>query len=333
MPSPLHEAIDQDALDTIRALLVQGMDVNTRWYSMTPLMIAAAKASNTIVQFLIDRGAAIDATARDGTTALMFASMHGYASTAQLLLNAGATVDLPDRKGWTALHHSAIFGLPSVLSVLLESGASIHAKTQRDETALDLALKGEHVQAVMILKAAGARFADTRAASSRRSKALRYKFERLIPLLYAVDQGDTANVQKLLDTGVDVDTRARNGFTLLMRAAQLGHADIVDMLLARGANINASAPGGWTALTEAASRGHLATVQLLLNRGANLLPSSERAWAALSLAALRGHRKVVEALLERAHEAQIKLDLANALMHATRSGHAEIIEVLKNAQI
>ena len=52
-------------------------------------------------------------------------------------------------------------------------------------------------------------------------------------------KGDAAAVKKLLDEGVDVNTKFRYDRTALSFAADRGHVDVVKVLLERGADINA----------------------------------------------------------------------------------------------
>lgn len=66
----------------------------------------------------------------------------------------------------------------------------------------------------------------------------------MTPLQSAAWSGNTIEVQRLLDQGVDVNARDADGKTALMRAAEAGHTDCIRLLLERGADINAlpSAP-------------------------------------------------------------------------------------------
>ena len=55
----------------------------------------------------------------------------------------------------------------------------------------------------------------------------------------AARKGDAAAVKKLLDEGVDVNTKFRYGTTALSFACDRGHLDVVKLLLDRGADVNA----------------------------------------------------------------------------------------------
>jgi len=60
----------------------------------------------------------------------------------------------------------------------------------------------------------------------------------------AVRRGDVASVNKLLDDGVNVDTKFRYDRTALSFAADRGHVEVVKTLLAHGANVNAKDKSG-----------------------------------------------------------------------------------------
>ena len=94
-------------------------------------------------------------------------------------------------------------------------------------------------------------------------------------LAEAARKGDAAVVKKLLDEGVDVNTKFRYGATALSYACDRGHLDVVKLLLDRGADVNVkdsfygATPLAW-AVRPAMGRKpqHPEIVRLLLQRGA-----------------------------------------------------------------
>lgn len=91
----------------------------------------------------------------------------------------------------------------------------------------------------------------------------------------AARRGDAAAVKKLLDEGVDVNTKFRYGVTVLSWAADRGHLEVVKLLLDRGADPNVrdsfynATPLTW-AVSPAQGRKpqHAEVVRLLLQHGA-----------------------------------------------------------------
>ncbi|MBI4478372.1 MAG: ankyrin repeat domain-containing protein [Acidobacteria bacterium] len=119
--------------------------------------------------------------------------------------------------------------------------------------------------AVVALLGTGATSAAQPASSSETAEALSE----------AARRGDAAAVKKLLDEGVDVNTKFRYGVTVLSYAADRGHDDVVKLLLDRGADPNVrdtfyrATPLTW-AVSPAMGRKpqHAEVVRLLLQHGA-----------------------------------------------------------------
>ena len=119
----------------------------------------------------------------------------------------------------------------------------------------------------------------------------------------AARKGDVAAVRKLLDEGVDVNTKFRYNRTALSFAADRGHVDVVKLLLERGADVNVkdtfySATALTWAIGPAMERkpAHTEVVALLLRHG-GIAPDDLS--AALDQAARQKLTDVV-AMLERA---------------------------------
>ena len=89
-----------------------------------------------------------------------------------------------------------------------------------------------------------------------------------LELIEAARNGQTEEVQALLEAGADVNAISdADGMALILAAAR-GHTEIVRMLLEAGADVNAKTSNGNTALLRAAARGHAGIVELLRKAGA-----------------------------------------------------------------
>ncbi len=94
--------------------------------------------------------------------------------------------------------------------------------------------------------------------------------------------GDVSGVEKLLDTGFDVDLRSEpGGWTILHAAALTGNADMLDLLLARGAEPApvATASEGETPLGVAFHFGHEEAADILVAYGGGDPLPEGREWA------------------------------------------------------
>ncbi|MBN1505865.1 MAG: ankyrin repeat domain-containing protein [Sedimentisphaerales bacterium] len=94
----------------------------------------------TIVEFLVDNGADVNATDMNGETALHHASRKGDLEVVSLLLQQGASVNATNHKGQTALHLVASGKNWEIVGQLLSSGANAHIRDRYDNTVLGNAL-------------------------------------------------------------------------------------------------------------------------------------------------------------------------------------------------
>jgi uncharacterized protein len=107
-----------------------------------PLGLAAFFGQPEVVRFLLERGADVNAVARNKqvrTTALQAAAASGDNESARILLEAGAEVNTAQPGGFTALHAAAANGNTELVELLLRHGADASARTDDGKTAADLA--------------------------------------------------------------------------------------------------------------------------------------------------------------------------------------------------
>jgi ankyrin repeat protein len=88
------------------------------------------------------------------------------------------------------------------------------------------------------------------------------------PLQVALLPGHFAAAQLLLERGADALVRQNDGFAPIHEAALLGRRDLVDLLLDNGADVNSRGNDGRNAVTEAQRGGHPALADYLRTRGA-----------------------------------------------------------------
>ena len=67
------------------------------------------------------------------------------------------------------------------------------------------------------------------------------------PLIKAAYSGDTAELERLLAGGADVDHQKANGATALIIASHKGHGAFVEKLLAKGAAVDVQTNDGFSA--------------------------------------------------------------------------------------
>lgn len=164
---------------------------------------AAGKGSAELVELLLRRGAAIEASDRWGTTALLQASSAGHAEVVACLLTAGANVHQRAYDGRTALSFSVRGGKPRVLSLLLDAGADLQSP-QPTFTPLAAACFEGTTEMVELLLERGA---------SPNALVDYMNYRGTTPLMFAAQKGVVAMVEALLRQGANKATRDRDGRT------------------------------------------------------------------------------------------------------------------------
>ena len=259
--------------DAVRALIADGVDVNTRYGDgTTALHWAAHRDDESLVRVLIGAGADVNATDDHGVAALSLACVNGSETVVRTLLDAGADANAARTSGETPLMSAARVGNVDVVRLLLAGGADPNAtEATLEQTALMLAVAENHTRVAGVLIEVGA----TVTARST---------NQFTPLLFAVQQGNIDATRLLLSAGADVNesapegiggnTNARTRFiadtdaAALLVAIDSLHEDMALFLLERGADPGHTGAGR-TALHAAVQHRMPAVVTALLARGAD----------------------------------------------------------------
>ncbi|AFM28062.1 ankyrin repeat-containing protein [Desulfomonile tiedjei DSM 6799] len=180
-------------------------------------------------------------------------------------------------------------------------------------------------------------------------------------LTHAAMNGRVEQVKKLLDKGVDVNSRSNSGETPLMAAAWGGHVAVAKLLLEKGADVNAETGNGRNALVKAMEnawmrgREQIAMAKLLIEHGAkptnlavaafvgdleaiqhftaNGLNTDEKGTlnkpAPLTAAAMGGQMEAITLLLDKGVHKDAKNEQGQtSLMAAAAAGHADVVKLL-----
>eukprot|EP00434_Breviolum_minutum_P015714 symbB.v1.2.013846.t1/scaffold988.1/size146321/3 len=183
--TPLHQAAYNGHVETAEFLLSKGAAVDAkRIDGDTPLHLAAWNGHVEAAEFLLSKGAAVDATKNNGNTPLHMATCNGHVKAAELLLSKGATVDANANDGKTPLHMATYNGHVKAAELLLSKGAAVDAKNDNGKTPLHAASLNGQVAAAELLLSKGA-------AVDAKSK------DGKTPLDLAREEGKTKMVQFL----------------------------------------------------------------------------------------------------------------------------------------
>ena len=305
---------------------------------VTPLLIAAARGHESVVQVLLKAGASATHKDNRGVNALLLACAGGHINIAKLLVQEGGVkMDMKDNAGWTCLHVAASKGRADMLLVLVkELGAAINLRNKLNETPLHLAAQRGLAEVVFTLLSLGANIDGTQRSGNT-------------PLHYAALGGHCEAVHTLVNRGhANVNSLNKEGNTPLHCACKAGAADVLEVLLADGrAKSDIQTLSGRTALHLCTQNMNAHVLLEVLLRHSSLQTvniCSDSKDTALHLAVRYGKWRCVQMLLQAGadtsvvnkagctplHEAQSQLQKS---AHKNNSNKTLIVEMLKPTRL
>jgi ankyrin repeat protein len=265
----------------------------------TPFHYATLSIDAAVVEFLMKKGAAINAVDLRGRTPLHYAAYKGTMSLTILraLIRNGAYVNSRDFEGITPLHFAAAWGDGNVANVLVDAGANAHLQDIYGLSPLHYAITmntgGSWTQLDLVETLVRSAGTDIVHAKTRRDWT---------PLHLAVRKGNEAITTFLIDQGADVHARTNDGWTPLHIAADQGNIALATLLITKGAAVDARNNEGSTPLHLAAFHDNAAMAQLLLRNGAyRHAKTNDKRWTPLHIAAFRHYDSAVVKLLISNH--------------------------------
>ncbi|XP_008207481.1 poly [ADP-ribose] polymerase tankyrase isoform X1 [Nasonia vitripennis] len=139
--SALLDAAKKGNLARVQRLVTQD-NINCRdaqGRNSTPLHLAAGYNNLEVAEFLLERGADVNAQDKGGLIPLHNASSYGHLDIAALLIKYSTVVNATDKWGFTPLHEAAQKGRTQLCALLLAHGADPFLKNQEGQSPVDLA--------------------------------------------------------------------------------------------------------------------------------------------------------------------------------------------------
>lgn len=200
---PLGDAAKSGDKALVMKLLDEGTEVNELHAVGTALHWAALNGHAEVVAVLASRGADPNVKSDLLGTPLHAAANRGHSEVIVVLLDHGASIDARDRNDNTPLQIAAKTGSANVIEVLIDADADVNAVTVGqgsnryklgEQTALHLALQGQHFNIADILRSAGAVATPVQSSSEILSRASAEKGRELAGTFcrtcHAIEAGD-----------------------------------------------------------------------------------------------------------------------------------------------
>ncbi|BBB15452.1 ankyrin 2 neuronal isoform 4 [Candidatus Rickettsiella viridis] len=296
-------------------------------YGATPLhrVIRSTHDDLSTIALLLEHGAPIDKTDKEGDTPLHYACQKGNAAVVKLLLEKGASINKVNKNEDTPLHYACKEGNQAIVKLLLEKNASASIRNNEGETPFDDACRNGNVAIVKL-------FLKEDISINTPNE------DGNTPLHHACRENHEAIVQLLLEDGADLSINMKNeqGNTPLHEACQNGNETIAQLLLEEGANlsINVKNKLGNTPLHETCQNGNEMIAKLLLGRKAFINIENSVGDTPLHLACENAHESIVKLLLVIGRGKEpTRINTVNSfgdtpLHKACESGNESIIKLL-----
>lgn len=287
----LQMAVKESAIDVIKALVVNGEDLNDKDVDGNTLLhLAFAKTDSSF-----------RSSDNEKNKKLVWS-----------LLSMGAKVGVKNSSGMTALHMAVRACAGDVISVLVDFGEDLNAKDWNGHTSLDIAIRNNRIEEVRLLLLMGA----NRVVDRRRGETI---------LLKAVKACAYDVVNFLVDIGEDVNDQDSSGNTPLHIASIHNYKVAVCLFLRSGAKVGVQNNKGMTALHCAARRFAKDAVSILLNNGEDVNAQDLLGNTPLHTACKCDNEEVVLLLLRSGANVGVKNHAGETALHVAARSLAEDI--------
>eukprot|EP00794_Sanderia_malayensis_P005571 gene5571-6259_t len=261
-------------------------------------------------EFLIKKGADVNAANKEKMTSLHLASECGFVDMVELLLKSDARVNALDNVGQIALHRAAQNGHVNICKILLQNGADASITSLQGYVAAQIG--PESVQKILL----GAQ--DNSSSDTNKQ------------ILEAAKSGDIS-ILKMLTTSQNVNCEDVDGrhSTPLHFAAGFNKLDVVQFLLQNSADVHAKDKGGLVPLHNACSYGHYEVAEMLVKHGANVNAADLWKFTPLHEAAAKGKFEICKLLLKHGADPQKKNRDGHTPLDLVKDGFPDVVDLLK----
>lgn len=311
--TPLEEAIKNNCVRSIKALLLAGANVNKRMFrGDTYLHIAAAYGQNEALETLLEAGIEKNEINYLGETPLFCAVKAGNTVGIEVLLHRGADASIIPKGSKTFLDMIMVQNIDK-LKEFIKYRTLLDLKTEDGDTILHLVARSGNAEKFKVFIALK-KLADCKNQNGE------------TPLHAA---SDVSIVRMLIGMGVNLNSQDNNGSTPLMFASKNSRAEIVRLLLYNGASPKIKDNASRTALHYAAEGGCTESVTVLLDSGGEVDEKDNSHKTPSLLAVVNNRVNVIHLLARRGADLTLRdPNECGLLHHAVYSNHVEMVTAL-----
>ncbi|KAH8804089.1 hypothetical protein DL96DRAFT_740108 [Flagelloscypha sp. PMI_526] len=206
-------------------LAAHNADINAMANNSFPLQAASSRGWLEIVQFFVEKGAAVNAYGGMFGTALIAAAKSRSLETVRFLVEKGADMNAA-RDGYEMALHSAVYeGASEIVHFLIEKGANVNAVGGQLGTVLQAAARYGSLEMVRFLVNRGV---NLNAVGGCWGTALQA----------AARTESLEIIQFLVEKGADVNVAGGDYETTLHTAADMSSLEIVQFFVENGVSVN-----------------------------------------------------------------------------------------------
>ena len=295
----------------------QGVQIIRSIIRLTIAVVILAFPAIAVSQFQVD---GVDFQwPRSGTASpLVEAVKANDAEKVNRLLADGADINGLHYESETALMVAVSYGRPDILEALLRQGADPNASSKNGTTALMMAIRQPKV--IRMLLDAGA---DVNAKDQTWGRSA---------LMNAFRSGSIPAIDMLLEAGANLHATDKRGNNVLGVASEGGDAQAIRKALELGFDPNVGDTAAEVHPLRSAT-GSPEALKVLIAAGAKVnARSRDLLFTALHVAAQNGYAESVKILIKAGADVKLRdFDGHTPLDRATRSKHAKVVELLKDA--
>ena len=280
------------------------------------LHYAAENGDLEFFQFLVEKDSNVYRQTTIGTNCLHIAARNDNFRLCKVLLeNYKFDLHLKDENGWSVLHCAADNANLELFKYLIEQGSNVYSRTKNDMNCLHVAALCGCLQICKILL-------------ENYNFDINFKDDEERNVLhFSVESGDIKLCQYIIEKGIDIFSKKKDGINCLHIAALKGHLHLCKTLLENyNFNIHMANDSGMNALLFAAEGGDLELCQYLVQKGGDVNITTMNNMNCLLAGASQGHLRFCKGLLENfKFEIHMQNNKGfNALLYAAECGNLEM---------